>query len=54
MANLLGVEVIAACPGAGRSVILNALKKLTEEKVIVKVYNHLNEKRIMQELPLMV
>ena len=31
-----GAEVIAACPGAGRSAILNALKKLTEENVIVK------------------
>jgi len=28
--------VIAACPGAGRSAILSALKKLTEENVIVK------------------
>jgi len=31
-----GAEVITACPKAGRSAILNALKKLTEEKVIVK------------------
>lgn len=31
-----GAEVIAACPGAGRSAILNAIKKLTEENVIVK------------------
>lgn len=31
-----GAEVIASCPGAGRSAILNALKKLTEENVIVK------------------
>ncbi|MCM1253522.1 MAG: Fic family protein [Clostridium sp.] len=31
-----GAEVIAACPGAGRSAILAALKKLTEEKEIVK------------------
>ncbi len=31
-----GAEVIAACPRAGRSAILNALKKLTEENVIVK------------------
>ena len=31
-----GAEVIAACPGAGRSAILNALKKLTEENIIVK------------------
>ncbi len=30
-------DVIAACPGAGRSVILAALKKLTEENVIVKL-----------------
>lgn len=31
-----GAEVIAACPRAGRSAILNSLKKLTEENVIVK------------------
>lgn len=31
-----GAEVIAACPGAGRSAILAALKKLTEENEIVK------------------
>ena len=31
-----GAEVIAACPGAGRSAILYALKKLTEENIIVK------------------
>lgn len=29
-------DVMAACPGAGRSALLAALKKLTEEKVIVK------------------
>lgn len=31
-----GAEVMAACPGAGRSAILAALKKLTEENEIVK------------------
>jgi hypothetical protein len=31
-----GAEVIAACPVVGRSAILSALKKLTEEDVIVK------------------
>ena len=29
-------EVIAACPGAGRSAIMNAMKKLTEEGWIIK------------------
>ena len=31
-----GADVIAACPGAGRSAILAALKKLTEEAAVVK------------------
>lgn len=30
-------DVIAACPGAGRSALLAALKKLTEEKHIVRL-----------------
>lgn len=30
-------DVIAACPGAGRSALLAALKKLTEEQVIIKL-----------------
>lgn len=30
-------DVIAACPGAGRSALLAALKKLTEEKCIVRL-----------------
>ena len=29
-------DVIASCPSAGRSAILNALKRLTEEEIIVK------------------
>lgn len=29
--------MIAACPGAGRSALLAALKKLTEEQVIIKL-----------------
>lgn len=32
-------DVIAACPGAGRSALLAALKKLTEENIIVKLGN---------------
>lgn len=31
-----GAEVIEACPGAGRSAILSALKKLAEENVVAK------------------
>lgn len=30
-------EVIAGCPGAGRSAILAALKRLTQENMIVKL-----------------
>lgn len=30
-------DVIAACPGAGRSALLAALKKLTEEQIIIKM-----------------
>ncbi len=36
LGKFTGAEVIAGCPGAGRSAILNALKKLAEENVIVK------------------
>lgn len=32
-------DVIVACPGAGRSALLEALKKLTEENIIVKSGN---------------
>ena len=36
LGKFTGADVIAACPGAGRSAILAALKKLTEEGMIVK------------------
>lgn len=36
LGKFTGADVISACPGAGRSAILAALKKLTEEGMIVK------------------
>ena len=36
LGKFTGADVIAACPGAGRSAILAALKRLTEEGMIVK------------------
>ena len=36
LGKFTSADVIAACPGAGRSAILAALKKLTEEGMIVK------------------
>ena len=34
-----GTEAIAACPGGSRSAVLGALKRLTDEEVIVKCGN---------------
>ena len=36
LGKFTSADIIAACPGAGRSAILAALKKLTEEGMVVK------------------